>query len=60
MTELKPCPFCGCYATISDRTWCKKYWAKCTYCTASVWGQTIEKAIEQWNRREMDEHKDVQ
>lgn len=57
MTELKPCPFCGgeaiitdvvCYMTIPG--------VECTSCTAMVVGdETIEEAIDAWNRRTTDD-----
>lgn len=48
---LKPCPFCGSFARVTE--WCKKYWVKCAYdkCNASVYADTEEQAIEYWNRR---------
>ena len=49
--ELKPCPFCGGKAKIERYT--IKPYAACTECGCSMPDrhQTVEQAIEAWNRR---------
>ncbi len=63
MTELKPCPFCGCDASLMViephahyiATFMPDYpggaFIECTVCTASISGETEEEATTTWNRR---------
>lgn len=52
MTKLKPCPFCGC-KLIHEMGLSKfHYYMLCDNCrTTSGNYETIEQAIEAWNRR---------
>lgn len=59
MTELKPCPFCGCdeimlhHGSLAARRIVGKYWCYCMGCRASSGIYTTDKeAIEAWNRRD--------
>ena len=54
MTELKPCPFCGCDKVMTwhvghrDLPWM----VECTGCMAEgPWAKTEKEAMELWNRR---------
>lgn len=55
--ELKPCPFCGCKAWVSEHTCIKGrptyYHTHCTGCGVSdlKHHKSTEEAIEAWNRR---------
>lgn len=62
MEELKPCPFCGGEATLLEIPPHKHIivdlpdysggaFVECTKCTAAISGETVEEAIEIWNRR---------
>ena len=59
MEELKPCPFCGKYplTVVDDETTEVKFGVKCFYCGGSIPPEkdTLQEAIEAWNRREKDE-----
>lgn len=60
---LSPCPFCGSKATINTiephthifLTFMPDYggstFIECTGCTCGVSGETLEEAVEIWNRR---------
>ena len=45
MEELKPCPFCGGEAGISD------YWVYCVDCGVGYEMDNIDKTITAWNTR---------
>jgi Lar family restriction alleviation protein len=51
-SALKPCPFCGgtaAHVLESDHSW---PWVECPHCSCcSALAQTVELAIEKWNRR---------
>lgn len=49
--ELKPCPFCGGKAKINKIEQGRLYEVECQYCYANVYDDTIEGAVEYWNRR---------
>ncbi len=62
MAELKPCPFCGGKGKIEAENWWSatgnsKYLALCENYDNGCWGMqenwfdTLEQAIEAWNRR---------
>lgn len=55
MTELRPCPFCGCNdVTVieADKTIQPQYMVVCYDCRArSAYYGSQEKAIASWNRR---------
>ena len=55
MTELKPCPFCGGEAKISDMGY--PHWVFCEKCGARIHGYTTDErdSIEAWNRRADDD-----
>lgn len=64
MEGLKPCPFCGGEAVmleipphihiIVDLPDCSgSAFVECTKCTAAISGETVEEAIEIWNRRQV-------
>lgn len=67
-SELKPCPFCGCRATLmlnrsdkfnlTDREVIEtgeSYWVKCQNCQVSTWvAKNIDGAMTQWNKRTTD------
>ena len=52
MAELKPCPFCGCEAD----DYCGFAYSEvyCINCNAQIQRDSIEEAIEAWNRRAED------
>lgn len=54
--ELKPCPFCGGMAFMDDNPEIKVNWIECKVCGASphVFSNTVELAIEVWNKRWID------
>ena len=58
MTELKPCPFCGSTAHITDFGFSQDvctYAIYCDKCNASVGAEANEKEVaELWNRRVSD------
>lgn len=56
--ELKPCPFCGCVATLKDMR-ADRYYISCDNieCKAQIgetWGdtETLEVLAERWNLRD--------
>lgn len=54
MTELKPCPFCGCKkATILYDEKYKRYSVLCGICSARISTTSAKRqdTIEAWNRR---------
>ena len=52
MSELKPCPFCGCEDIETFGFWGDLFYVQCTNCTGSVGAcDTAEEAEEEWNRR---------
>jgi len=59
MSELKPCPFCGCSAKVySAESWNEGgcFWVGCFWCHADTdFYSTEAKAIEAWNRRANDD-----
>ena len=58
MSELKPCPFCGCKAQtfFNDLPSQRVYGVSCMCCTAKVYGwATKETAENRWNRRAYNE-----
>lgn len=66
VTELKPCPFCGGKAVVSERyipgiANRKHYWVECIEktrcCEQHNEYRTKVKAIEAWNRRESNEQR---
>lgn len=53
--ELKPCPFCGGYATSGENVY-RKYQVICRKCLAtSITSINENEAIDAWNRRVCDE-----
>jgi Lar family restriction alleviation protein len=59
MNELKLCPFCGGKAHAAYHNSRNKddeyYLIMCAYCFARTVGETVEEAIDAWNRRINDE-----
>lgn len=53
--KLKPCPFCGGKAKINKIEQGRLYEVECQYCYANVYDDTVEGAVEYWNRRTEDE-----
>ena len=53
MSELKPCPFCGC-EDIEEFNFCGDlFYVQCTNCSGCVGAcDTAEEAVEEWNRRD--------
>lgn len=54
--ELRPCPFCGGAAKISEHVFHKMkntYGVACTYCKTQGWQfyETPEQAARRWNKR---------
>ena len=51
MTELKPCPFCGCEAYVES--WQNgPHWVRCLDCGATIQAESSrDKAVDAWNRR---------
>ena len=58
MTELKPCPFCGCNAALYEDY--EGGWViECKRCFVQIWRKSSKKAaIKAGNRRANDEHID--
>lgn len=60
MNKLKPCPFCG--GEVAIRRGFTQYCIKCFYCEAVTSfdraedNDSVEKAIEAWNRRVGNDH----
>jgi Lar family restriction alleviation protein len=53
-TALKLCPFCGSKTIVIVEHGPKSYCVECDDCSAEVWGNSENKAIEAWNRRQAD------
>lgn len=55
MEELKTCPFCGGWAHAAFHTARHKddeyYLVMCSNCFARTVGETVDEAVEHWNRR---------
>lgn len=52
MSELKPCPFCGCKATVKkENPYDGDYVAGCRWCNIWKRGRTPEEAAYEWNKR---------
>ena len=56
MSELKPCPFCGCESVIiidhEDGLGACDYYVACDRCSASgSFSDTLDDAIRKWNNR---------
>ena len=56
MFELKPCPFCGCSATIVESKYPKRFHPCCTNLDCILypgakWFKKKKEAVSEWNRR---------
>ena len=53
--ELKPCPFCGGEAKLTDLTQAPESWVECTECGARTrFFSNSEEAADAWNARQVE------
>lgn len=64
MDELKPCPFCGCKANITEtyipnesfyKPATRIYNLRCSKCRAEMHGERYRDLVKAWNRRKTDD-----